>query len=275
MNHLIRIIFSALFLLGLFGCSKSDDITLVTREEGAGTRTAFVELSGVLYNNIDRTSLEAIVHDGTGKILTCVANDPNSIGYISLGSLNDTVKPIDIDGVSPTNENIQNQTYPLARPFNIATQKNPSPIVKDFINFILSSYGSSIISQNSYTSISNTESFSSTLNSGEITIGGSTSIYPLMEKLVESYSLVNPNTKITIESMGSSAGIKGVMDGVFDIGMASRTLSNEEQLQLESLPIALDGIVIILNNINPISSLSMDNLRKIYIGEITNFSQLC
>lgn len=263
-------------MMAVVGCSvaENDTISVITREEGSGTRGAFVEIVGILEDDVDNTTLDAIVHDGTGKVMTAVANDKNAIGYISLGSLNGTVSGLSIDGVAPTIENVQTGKYKIARPFNIVYQDDRSALAEDFINFIISENGQKIVNENSFIGIYENDAFTSTLQSGTIVIGGSTSVYPLMEKLAEAYKTINTNAIINIEAIGSSAGVKGAIDGTFDIGMASRNLKDSEKASILHMPIAQDGIVVIANEENPLSDLSLEDVKGIYTAEIINFSDI-
>lgn len=272
----------AIMLLALVaitaGCGTSADdngkISVITREDGSGTRGAFVEIVGLMENKIDQTTVEAIVHDGTGKVMTSVKNDKNAIGYISLGSLNSTVKAITIDGVLPSNENIKNANYKVSRPFNLVIQKDISPITQDFINYVISMQAQKIVNENGYISIDNNAEFQSTMASGTIVIGGSTSVYPLIEKLSESYKVINPSALINIEAIGSSAGIKGAIDRTFNIGMASRELKAAEKSLISHIVIALDGIAIIVNPENSLNNLTLAQLQGIYKNEIKKFSEI-
>ena len=249
-------------------------ITVVSREDGSGTRGAFVEVVGVLSDDTDNTTVDAIIHDGTGKVITAVQNDPNAIGYVSLGSLNDTVKAVAIEGIMPSHENVKNGTYKVARPFIITMKQNGSPLQEDFINYIISNNGQRLANENGFISLYENGPFKSTLPSGDLIIGGSTSVYPLMEKLAEDYKTNNPKATINIEAIGSSAGIKGSIDGTFDIGMASRELKESEKSAISYREIASDGIVIILNKANKIETLTMPEVAQIYQGELTRFSDL-
>lgn len=253
---------------------ETDTISVITREEGSGTRGAFIEITGIFDGDIDNTNLDAIVHDGTGKVMTAVQNYKNALGYISLGSLNDTVKGVPINGVAPTTENIKNGTYKISRPFNIVINQDKSPLTEDFINYILSKQGQDIVNESGFVSIHENSDFKSSLIEGTIIIGGSTSVYPLMEKLAEGYKALNLIATINIEAIGSSAGIKGAIDGRFDIGMASRELKDEEKSAIEYISIASDGIVIIANTENPLDNLTLEQVKEIYEGELTSFSDI-
>ncbi len=251
-------------------------ITVITREDGSGTRGAFVEITGVMEDDVDNTTVNAIVHDGTGKVLTAVANDPSAIGYISLGSLNDTVKALSVDGVEATNENVKDGSYAVARPFNIATLKGAelSDATQDFINFIMSAEGQAIADEEGFISVVEGEAFTSTNPEGEIMVGGSTSVYPLMEKLKEAYNAVNPNVTINIEGIGSTGGMTGAQEGTFDIGMASRELKAEEQEVLDGTVIAQDGIALVVNLENSLENITLAQIKDVYTEATTDFNAL-
>ncbi len=256
------------------GKADNDTISVITREDGSGTRGAFVELVGLDESGSDETSLDAIVHDGTGKVMTAVQNDASAIGYISLGSLNDTVKAVSIDGVAPSVSNIQSGSYKIARPFNIAYGDNLSALALDFIDFIKSAEGQAIASEEGFIPVYENAAYAGGMDSGNLSIGGSTSVYPLMEKLAESYKQRNPNVVINIEGIGSSAGVKGAIDGTFEIGMASRSLKDSELAQINGMVIAQDGIAVVVNNENTLENLSVDAVKEIYLGNVTNYSEV-
>ncbi len=251
-------------------------ITVITREDGSGTRGAFVEITGVMEDDIDNTTVNAIVHDGTGKVLTAVANDPGAIGYVSLGSLNDTVKALSVDGVEATNDNVKDGSYAVARPFNIATLKGAelSDATQDFINFIMSAEGQAIADGEGFISVVEGEAFTSTNPEGEIMVGGSTSVYPLMEKLKEAYNAINPNVTINIEGIGSTGGMTGAQEGTFDIGMASRELKAEEQEVLDGTVIAQDGIALIVNLENTLENITLAQIKDVYTEATTDYNAL-
>ncbi len=263
-------------LLSVFGCQagSNDLISVITREDGSGTRGAFVELVGLDEGGSDNTSLDAIVHDGTGKVMTAVQNDINAVGYISLGSLNSTVKAVSIDGVEPSVANIQAGSYKIARPFNIAYPDNLSALALDFIDFITSVEGQQIATEEGFIPVYDNDSYSGAMDGGILSIGGSTSVYPLMEKLAESYKQRNPNVTINIEGIGSSAGVKGAIEGTFEIGMASRSLKDSELEQINGMVIAQDGIAVIVNNENTLTDLSVELVRDIYLGNVMSFSDI-
>lgn len=257
----------------------NNEIVVVSREEGSGTRAAFVELTGVEEkdeqgNTVDRTYEEAIVYNGTNQVLTAVAENEYAIGYVSIGSLYETVRALKIDGVEPTTENIKNGSYKIARPFNIATKGYLTELTEDFIDFIMSKEGQEIISHSFIAIDDNALPYAGSKPSGKIIIAGSTSVTPIMEKLREAYLKINPNTEIEIHSIGSSAGIQAVMNGTADIAMASRDLKDNEKAELNPITIAIDGIAVINNPGNTIDNLSLEDLRKIFIGEIRKWSDI-
>jgi phosphate transport system substrate-binding protein len=259
---------------------SENEIVVVTREEGSGTRGAFVELFGIEEKaqdgtKIDKTTKEAITQMKTDTVLTTVAGNEYAIGYVSTGSLNDMVKAISIDGMAPTVENIKNGSYKIARPFNIATKDNLSKLAKDFIEFIMSSEGQKVVQENKYIAIEeNASPYSGSKPSGKIVVAGSSSVTPLMEKLREAYLEINPNGEIEIQQSDSSSGMKAVIDGTADIGMASRELKDSESAELKSTAIALDGIAVIVNNENTVENLTKEDVRRIFIGEITKWSEI-
>lgn len=256
---------------------SSKEITVVSREDGSGTRGAFIELLGIQEKaadgtKIDKTTKEAVIANKTGVVLTNVAGDKYSIGYVSLGSLNDTVKALKIDGVEATSENVKNGTYKVARPFNIATKGDPTGLARDFIDFILSAEGQQVVS-NGYIKISDSAAaYAGTKPEGRIVVAGSSSVTPIMEKLREAYLELNTKAVIEIQESDSTAGMTAAIDGTCDIGMASRELKDSEKDKLVGTEIALDGIAIIVNLSNSLGDISADNVKKIYTGEITGWS---
>ncbi len=256
-------------------------ITVVSREEGSGTRGAFVELLGIEEeqedgSTMDMTTLDAVTVNGTSIVMTTVAGDPYAIGYISLGSLDDTVKALQVDGVDATAENIQSGDYTISRPFNIATNGEVTPTTQDFIDFILSDEGQAIVEENGYIPTETTGAYAGTGDAeGTIVVAGSTSVSPVMEKLQEAYIALNPNVEIEIQATGSSAGMTAAIDGVCDIGMASRELKDSEiEAGLTPTVIALDGIAMVVNSANPLSDITPDQIRAIYVGESTNWDMV-
>ena len=259
---------------------KSSDISVVSREDGSGTRGAFIELFGVEEKDangekIDYTTEEAIIANSTEIVMTTVAGDDYAIGYSSLGSLNDTVKAVWIDGAEPTAENINNGSYTIARPFNIATKGDVSEITQDFINYILSADGQAIIEDNGYIKASDAAAFESNGATGKIVIAGSSSVTPVMEKLQVAYQKVNTGAEIEIQESDSTTGMTAAMDGTCDIGMASRELKDTElDGGLTPTVIAKDGIAVIVNKNNPIEELTKDQVKSIFKGDVTTWEEV-
>jgi len=282
MKKMKRIVLTVTILALFFtGCATGggNEIVVVSREDGSGTRGAFIELFGIEEkdangNKVDNTTDEAIVVNSTSIVMTTVAGNKNAIGYISLGSLNDTVKAVKVDGIEPTVENIKNNTYKVFRPFNIATRDDISELAQDFISFILSSDGQKVVEENSYIAASEKGPYSSTKPSGKIVIAGSSSVTPLMEKLKEAYLKVNTNAEIEIQASDSTTGMKLAMEGTCDIGMASRELKESELKKLKPTVIAMDGLVVIVNKENPVSNLTSDQIKGIFKGEITSWNEV-
>lgn len=286
---LALILVSVLTLSALTGCGNSGksnsakfdtarEINVLTREEGSGTRGAFIELFGIEQKNeagekVDYTTDTAAVTNSTSVMMTTVAGDLYSIGYISLGSMNDTVKAIQIDGTDATIENIKNGTYKIARPFNIATKDGLSEAAQDFIDYIMSADGQSVIEDNGYISVSDAEVYSGKMDSGKIIISGSSSVTPVMEKLKEAYLEKNSNVTIEIQQSDSSTGMADTIDGTCDIGMASRELKDSESEKgLTATVIAMDGITVIVNNNCPINGLTSEQVKDIFMGNAVSWS---
>ena len=255
-----------------------NEITVVSREDGSGTRGAFIELTGVEQKDengekTDLTTVEAIITNSTEVMMTTVAGDENAIGYASMGSLNDTVKAVQVNGVDPTAENVKNGTYELARPFNIATLGDVSDVAQDFINFIMSAEGQAVIEDKGYIKIDeNAAPFESNGATGKIVVAGSSSVTPVMEKLQEAYLAINSGAEIEIQESDSTTGMTQTIDGTCDIGMASRDLKDSEaEAGLVSTSIALDGIAVIVNNANDVNDLSTDDIAAIFKGERTEW----
>ena len=250
-----------------------NEITVVSREDGSGTRGAFIELTGVKQDDQDLTTVEAIITNSTEVMMTTVAGDENAIGYASMGSMNDTVKAVQVNGVDPTAENVKNGTYELARPFNIATLGDVSDVAQDFINFIMSADGQAVIEEKGYIKIDeNAAPFESNGATGKIVVAGSSSVTPVMEKLQEAYLAVNSGAEIELQESDSTTGMTQTIDGTCDIGMASRDLKDSEaEAGLVSTSIALDGIAVIVNNANDVNDLSTDDIAAIFKGERTEW----
>ncbi len=257
--------------------AMSGTINVISREEGSGTRGAFVELMGVVdADDKDVTVDTAEITSSTSVMMTTVAGNPQAIGYSSLGSLNDQVKAIQVDGVDATVENVKAGTYSVSRPFNLLTKDGLSDAAQDFVNFILSKEGQAVIADNEYITVDdNAASYTASGVSGEITMEGSTSVAPVMEKLQEAYKALNPDVTFNMQQNGSGAGIETATAGTVDIGMSSRDLKDEEKVDgLTCTKIALDGIAVIVNNENPTTNLTTEQIGKIFKGEVTDWSEL-
>lgn len=259
-----------------FDTSKT--ISVVTREEGSGTRDAFTELTGVLVkdgdNKTDNTTTSAVTINSTEAVITNVKDNEAAIGYISLGSLNDTVKALKIGGVEATADNVKSGDYAVSRPFNIAYKGELSEAAQDFVDYIMSSDGQKIVSDNGYVTVSENAAYSGKKPSGKISVAGSSSVSSVMEKLAEAYQKVNTNAKVEIQTSDSSAGMQSAMGGTCDIGMASRDLKDEEKSALKVETIAKDGIAVIVNNANTCDDLTLDQVKSIYTGETTVWSDI-
>lgn len=259
-----------------FDASKT--ISVVTREEGSGTRDAFTELTGVLVkdgdNKTDNTTTSAVTINSTEAVITNVKDNEAAIGYISLGSLNDTVKALKIGGVEATADNVKSGDYAVSRPFNIAYKGELSDVAQDFVDYIMSSDGQKIVSDNGYVTVAENAAYSGKKPSGKISVAGSSSVSPVIEKLAEAYQKVNTNAKVEIQTSDSSAGMQSAMGGTCDIGMASRDLKDEEKSALKAETIAKDGIAVIVNNANTCDDLTLDQVKSIYTGETTVWSDI-
>ena len=258
---------------------SSNDITIVSREDGSGTRGAFIELFGIEEKKdgekVDMTTDDAQITNSTSVMLTTVAGDDYAIGYVSLGSLNDTVKALKIDGEEATEQNIKDGKYKICRPFNIATKKGAdNELAKDFISYIMSKEGQQVISDNGYIGDDSAEAYAGTKPSGKVVVGGSSSVSPLMEKLIEAYKKVNPNADIELQTSDSTAGMTSTIEGSYDIGMASRELKDDEASELEATVIATDGIAVIVNKANTADELSADQVKSIYVGDVTTWDEV-
>lgn len=272
----------------LVGCGSSDSvskntfISVVSREDGSGTRGAFIEVTGVEAqgdngDKVDYTTVDAQIANSTSIVMTSVAGDENSIGYISLGALNDTVKAVAIDGVEATSENVISGAYSLSRPFNIAVMDSlNNSAATDFMTYILSEEGQAVVGDNGCIPI--TEGmvpYVSTGVSGKVVVGGSSSVAPVMEKLIEAYSLVNPNVTVELQSSDSTSGMTFAEDGTYDIGMASREVKDEEiALGLMPTVMAIDGIAVIVNSASDVNSLTVDQVRDIFTGAISTWDEV-
>lgn len=257
---------------------SSNDITIVSREDGSGTRGAFIELFGIEEKKdgekVDMTTDDAQITNSTSVMLTTVAGDDYAIGYVSLGSLNDTVKALKIDGEEATEQNIKAGKYKICRPFNIATKKGAdNEVAKDFIAYIMSKEGQQVISDNGYIGDDSAEAYAGSKPSGKAVVGGSSSVSPVMEKLIEAYKKVNTGAEIELQTTDSTTGMTSAIDGSYDIGMASRELQDEEKDKLDSQVIATDGIAVIVNKNNTTDELSSDQVKTIYTGDATTWDE--
>lgn len=256
------------------------DITVISREDGSGTRGAFIELTGVEEKNadgqkVDNTTEAAAIQSSTNGVMTAVANDETAIGYISLGSLNDTVKAVTVGGVEASADTVKDGSYVLSRPFNIVINGEATdPVAVDFIAYCLSADGQAIATDNGYIG-NDGETFTSAQPEGKITVGGSSSVSPLMEKLIEAYKTVNPNAELELLTTDSTTGVSGALDGTYTIGMASRELKDSEvEGGAQATVLALDGIAVVVNPDNSTDDLSVDLIKGIYTGELTVWSDV-
>ena len=259
----------------------SGDITILSREDGSGTRGAFIELFGIEEEKdgekVDMTTDEASVTNSTSVMMTTVAGDENAIGYISLGSLDDTVKAVKIDGVEATVDNVSNDSYKIARPFNILTSDKESDAAKDFVNYIMSSDGQKIVEDNGYIKeAADAKAYEAADGvSGKVVVAGSSSVTPVMEKLAEGYEAVNKDVTVEVQQSDSTTGVNMAAEGTADIGMASRDLKDEEKdLGLTATVIARDGIAVIVNKDNDVDELTSDQVKAVYTGETTTWEDL-
>lgn len=259
---------------------NSEMINVQSREDGSGTRGAFIELFGIEEkdadgNKIDNTTEEANITNSTEVMLTSVAGDEYAIGYVSLGSLNDTVKALKIDGAEATAENIKAGTYKIARPFNIATKGDATGLAADFINYIMSDEGQKVIEDNGYISQGSNGAFTSDGSTGKIVVAGSSSVTPVMQKLIEAYKAINKDAEIELQESDSTTGMTAAMEGTCDIGMASRELKDSEtEGGLTAQVIAMDGIAVVVNNSNPMDEMSSDNVKDIFTGAVTTWDEV-
>lgn len=274
------------------GCGSSDEgskdggnsagganISVISREEGSGTRVAFVELFGVEEEvdgeKVDQTTTDATVTNNTSVMLTTVSGDENAIGYVSLGSLNDDVKAVKIDGAEATADNIKNGSYKVSRPFNIVTKDGVSEEAQDFINFILSKQGQEVVTEEGYIPLDTTTEYAASGVSGKVAVSGSSSVSPVMEKLAEAYQALNPDADIQIQTSDSTTGVTDAINGTSDIGMASRELKDSETSQgAVGTVIATDGIAVIVNNANSVDDLTVDQVKGIFTGKTLTWDEV-
>lgn len=287
MKKRLLAVFTTLTLaVGMIGCSGSngfnenEEISIITREDGSGTRGAFIELFGIEKKNeegkkIDHTTDAASITNSTSVMMTTVESDLYAIGYISLGSLNDTVKAVKIDGVDASVANIKNGTYTIYRPCNIAVKEGLSDVAQDFINYILSAEGQAVIEAAGYITVSENGAFVSNGAAGKVTVAGSSSVSPVMLKLKEAYLAINTGAEIEILTSNSSTGMSNAIEGICDIGMASRAVKDSEKEKgLTEITIANDGVAVIVNKENPAESMTKEQVEQIYTGSVTSWSAI-
>ena len=292
-NGITASVLSAAMLASLAACGAApassaaagafdtaQDIAVFTREDGSGTRGAFIELTGVEQKDadgkkVDRTTEAAAVQSSTNGVMTAVANDAAAIGYISLGSLNGTVKAVTVDGVKAGADTVKDGSYTLARPFNLVTNGDATdPVAVDFLAYCLSADGQALATDKGYIG-SEGEAFTSAQPAGKIVVGGSSSVAPLMEKLVEAYKTVNPNAEIEHLTTDSTTGVSGALDGSYTIGLASRELKDsEKEAGAKATVLAMDGIAVVVNPENPVENLTVDQIQSIYVGEVTTWDEV-
>lgn len=291
LRKMAAVIGAAIMVMSLAACGGSSDgdkkdagsnggnISVISREEGSGTRGAFVELFGVEEEvdgeKVDNTTTEATVTNNTSVMLSTVADDPNAIGYVSLGSLNDSVKAVKIEGAEATAENIKNGTYQVSRPFNIVTKDGISEVAQDFINYILSKQGQEVIAKEGYIPLDTTTEYAASGKSGKVTVSGSSSVSPVMEKLAEAYKKLNSGVEIDIQTSDSTTGVSDAIGGISDIGMASRELKDSETSEgVKGTVIATDGIAVIVNKDNKMDDLTKDQVKSIFTGETLTWDEV-
>ena len=297
-KKILALLTASVMVLGVAACSSSTEetttegetteetteeasgmtgaISVISREEGSGTRGAFVELMGVVdEDDNDITTVNAEITNSTSVMLTTVAGNPAAIGYVSLGSLSDEVKAIKVDGVAATVEDTNNGPYTRARPFLVAYKDGSlTDVAQDFLNYIMSDDGQAIINEEGYISVAEGNTYTASGMSGRIVLAGSTSVSPVMEVLADAYKALNPDVTIEIQQTGSGAGITSAIEGVCDFGMSSRALTDEEAAELVNTQIATDGIAVVVNNENPVEDMTSDQIKGIYLGEITDWSEI-
>ena len=273
-------------LTAFTGCGNNDSgvgsdsgaaITVISREDGSGTRGAFTELMGIMVDDVDNTTTSAEISQSTSVVMTTVAGNKNAIGYVSLGSLNDSVKAVKVDGVEATVENIKAGSYAISRPFLVVTNDKLTELSKDFISFILSKQGQEIISEEGYITIDDDAAEYEIKDGieGKIVLAGSTSVSPVMQKLADAYKAIYSGVTLEIQQTGSGAGITSTIESACDIGMSSRELKDEEFAEgIEGTTIAMDGIAVVVNNENTVENLASEQIRQIFTGEVTDWSQV-
>lgn len=260
--------------------NKKSQINVISREDGSGTRGAFIEIFGIEKKNaegkkIDYTTEEAAITNSTAVMLSSVAGDKYAIGYVSLGSLNNSVKALQIDGAEASVENINNGSYKISRPFNIAVKDNLSAVATDFVNYILSDEGQNVIAANKYIKVKTSGSFQTKAPKGKVVVAGSSSVSPVMEKLIEAYKKTNPNATLELQTSDSTTGVTNAINGTCDIGMASRSLkSSEKEKGVNEVTIAIDGIAVIVNQENPTVGLTKAQVESIFTGKVEKWNKI-
>ena len=260
--------------------NKRSQINVISREDGSGTRGAFIEIFGIEKKNaegkkIDYTTEEAAITNSTAVMLSSVAGDKYAIGYVSLGSLNNSVKALQIDGAEASVENINNGSYKISRPFNIAVKDNLSEVATDFVNYILSDEGQNVIAANKYIKVKTSGSFQTKAPKGKVVVAGSSSVSPVMEKLIEAYKKINPNATLELQTSDSTTGVTNAINGTCDIGMASRSLkSSEKEKGVNEVTIAIDGIAVIVNQENPTVGLTKTQVESIFTGKVEKWNKI-
>ena len=260
--------------------NKKSQINVISREDGSGTRGAFIEIFGIEKKNaegkkIDYTTEEAAITNSTAVMLSSVAGDKYAIGYVSLGSLNNSVKALQIDGAEASVENINNGSYKISRPFNIAVKDNLSEVATDFVNYILSDENQNVIAANKYIKVKTSGSFQTKAPKGKVVVAGSSSVSPVMEKLIEAYKKINPNATLELQTSDSTTGVTNAINGTCDIGMASRSLkSSEKEKGVNEVTIAIDGIAVIVNQENPTVGLTKAQVESIFTGKVEKWNKI-
>lgn len=288
----ISILVMIALVVGLISCTKTDNnesggdsaastqttgaITVISREDGSGTRDAFTELMGIVdADGNDATTPSAEITNSTSVMMSTVQGNEKAIGYVSLGSLSDTVKAVKVDGVTPSVDTVKDGTYKLQRPFNIAYKDGTlSELAQDFISYIESAEGQAVIEEEGYISIESNTSYKASGLTGTVTLAGSTSVAPVMNVLADKYKQLNPGVTVEIQESGSSAGIESAIQGAVEIAMSSRELKSDELETLKSQTIALDGIAVIVNQSNSFNELTSQQIKSIYLGEVTNWEEV-
>lgn len=258
--------------------TKGDGIVVISRESGSGTRGAFVELFGVEKKDaqgrkVDMTTLDADITNSTQVCLSSVAGNVSAIGYVSLGALNASVKALKIDGAVASAANVKNGSYKISRPFNVVTKEGASDAAREFLRFVMSDAGQAVVEKNGYISVGAQGAYEKRVTKGKVSVAGSSSVFPVMEKLQEAFASVNPGVTVEVSQSDSTVGIMSAAQGVCDIGMASRDLKAEES-GVSATAIAIDGIAVIVNNARAVDGLSKAQVRDIFCGDITKWSAL-